>query len=694
MGKISPLRTVQELYAQSNRSRKKVKREFVAHDGEGITTDSHKYVLLMNSKGKQLIDTNGIDTYDALKFLTESSLESKDAIHVMYGASYDVNMILKDVSYPRLKKLQAGEKVGFNNFVIEYRQRKCFMVSEYLPDTKHYVLDEKDKWKSTHIARITLWDVIGFFQGKFTKALQEFFPALDDQERLYLSDILLGKEERGTFTKERLKNFVIPYTGYEVKALVALMDKFRFFCEEAGINLRRYDGAGAIAAALLEKYGVKKYYGTPIYIPKKRYTKGEIPYEVGIASQHSYGGGRVEMPLYGYGEEIDNGDIISAYPSVMPELYDLSNGKWYNHKKHIHMSNYFSLYKIYWQYPDNLSFYPFFYRDIGGVIRYPKRGYSWVWYPELKAALKYQKQMQGKINIYEQWEYVPENDFRPYNFVTELYQKRKEWKEAGNGAQICLKLGINSFYGKTVQRLGYDEKTGKIPPFFQIQYGGYITSKIRARMFEAAMQYPDDIIAFATDGIWSRKKLSLDIGQELGQWERKSLKSLTMIQAGVYFATLQDGKSIHHYRGFNEDSITEEAILKAWNRASTITSLGEVGLPIKTKRFVTLGTGITSVERYKTKWRTWEEEDRVLRLKPSITEKRYDEKPWSLSRNPSSMLLRTQVTEAENMSFASENKLKDEHLSLKHELPWEQEIDVPDIAYNEDMQEEIWETDV
>lgn len=706
MPKKSPLRSVEELYAQRNKYHKKVDRNFVAYDGEGITQVVHKYVLLMNSTGDKLVDFDGISTEDALNFLCDSSRKNKNSIHVCYGASYDVNMMLRDVPYPRLKKLQKGEKIGFLNFTLEYRQRKCFIVTRYEPNSKHYIQDEKGEWHSQHLDRITLWDVIGFFQGSFVKALKEFFPDIQEQVDLHLEEIIEGKKDRGTFTKDIVHDFVIPYTEYEVSALVQLMIRFRQYCNEAGINLKRYDGAGAAAAALLEKYKVKQYYGTVVKEKKKLYIPGEIPPDVMRASQHAYGGGRIEMCKIGHMKQIKHYDIISAYPSVMPYLVNLKNGRWYHTKKNFSFSNPFSLYKIYWEYPFHLPFYPFFYRDIGSVIRFPAKGYNWVWFPELKAAMRHQEQMRGIIDIKEQWQYEPADNIKPYEFVPDLFQKRREWKDKGLGAQIPLKLALNSFYGKTVQRLGYEEDTGKLPPFFQLQYGGYITSSIRAKMFEAAMSSPQTVLAFATDGIWSTEQLQVPISKMLGEWEYEELDSITMIQAGVYFSHKTIDKpqynmngelincplhgplceEVHKYRGFNEGSIKEDIILQAWQD-----NLTELAIP--TKRFITLGTGIASKERYKEKWRQWEEDDRILRLKPRMSEKRYDTSLWTEDFNPAKRLIDTSVTEVENMVYASRTRIKAANLSLKHVLPWEHDDKNENIEYKEAVQAEIWESD-
>ncbi len=679
-------------------------RPFIAFDGEGIGEGKeHRYVMAMTNMDEPIMNKEGISTRQALNYICDSVKVHPTGIFVCYGASYDVNMILRDVPLESLKLLQAGQKIKYKNFTLEYRQRKCFIITRYKEFTKQYIptgkINKKGKeiFKSQHTERVTLWDVIGFFQGSFVKTLKEFFPDESEQVFLQLDKIEEGKKERGTFTVDML-DFMEEYTHCEVHALVALMNRLRDYCLEADIVLKRYDGAGAIAAALLGKYFPtqppkhnRKYYPE---IEKKQelltqdgsYGKGIIPWQVQEASQYAYGGGRVECFKYGHTDSLTwNYDERSSYPDKMRYLPNLAGGTWENNKIGNLLPN--SLYKIYWEYPQGLPLYPFFYRDIFNSIKYPFKGYSWVWYPELEKALKWVSSMHGNIEIVDSWLFYPEDDTKPYAFVEELYKIRSEWKKQGRAAQVCLKFGYNSFYGKTVQRLGYTKESDRLPPFFQLQYGGLITSGTRANLFDIAMSSPDSIIAIATDGIWSELPLPVTLGEGLGQWEEKILSSFTSIQAGVYFGIVQESnEKIHHYRGFNEKTFNEEMVMQAWLD-------GKETLEVPTKRFITLGTGISSEERYQTKWRTWEEANRNLSLKPDESGKRYDDLPWTHNLNPAYMLLDTQATEAHKMMFYNMKNLEESALSLKHPLPWEEkEIDM-EIEEDEAEQLEVQESE-
>jgi hypothetical protein len=58
----------------------------------------------------------------------------------------------------------------------------------------------------------------------------------------------------------------------------------------------------------------------------------------------------------------------------------------------------------------------------------------------------------------------------------------------------------------------------------------------RARLLEALGQNPRSAVMLATDAVFSREPLSLDIGEGLGQWEEKVWPDLFIAQPGVYWS--------------------------------------------------------------------------------------------------------------------------------------------------------------
>jgi len=150
----------------------------------------------------------------------------------------------------------------------------------------------------------------------------------------------------------------------------------------------------------------------------------------------------------------------------------------------------------------------------------------------------------------------------PFQFVPEVYRQRRLFKQQGNAAQMILKLGLNSLYGKLAQQIGYrkDDK----PAYQQIEWAGWITSATRASLYRVAMQHPDSVVMFATDGLFSTEPHKVDQGSELGQWEVQEHEAAIVAQSGVYWYKDANSEWVAKYRGFDPGSLSWETVLSAW----------------------------------------------------------------------------------------------------------------------------------
>ncbi len=669
-------------------------KSFVAWDGEGYTDERgiHRYMLLANSRGDWLAKQSGLSTEEALWMLTEGGRVYTESIHVGFSLGYDINMILKDIPYEGLLRLYKTGRLYWKKYSLSYRPRKYLEVRRYKDEV--FI-----KSQTKYLAHIMLWDVFGFFQSSFVEALRSFFKP-DELADLQLEQIVSGKADRSVFQFDKLESDILPYCQLECKALVRLMHRlYNEYCIKAGITLKRFDGSGAIAEHFLTRYRVKQFYGYTNIIagdqsPPKRpigvevqypYAierhwriqvndphafnilntghRGYIPDELMEASQHGYGGGRIEMMQYGnYEGEVDYEDINSAYPEQYAELPSLTDGVWVHGIGEPPEIFPYTIYKVRWGYEESFPFYPFFYRSWPFLITFPSHGMNWVWWKEVAAARKWQHKFIGGFDILEYWQFIPDKEVFPYTFVKDLYERRRELKAQGNGMEKVYKLGYNSLYGKTVQHLGYEDHAAKEeyswrPPFYSLQYGGMITSGTRAKIFDACMQHPEDIIAIATDGFWSTKRHSLEEGDGLGQWEHEKLLDMTIAQSGVYWYTKENGKEVTHYRGFDRGSLSRQDVINAWRE-------GRRTLPVKTTRFVTLGLAL-QLDDFE-KWHTWDTSIRELSLYPKSGGKRLDAPVgnWSPHRElvptiPNSMLVQFNSGDIE--------------ISEKFPLPWTKE---------------------
>ncbi len=243
------------------------------------------------------------------------------------------------------------------------------------------------------------------------------------------------------------------------------------------------------------------------------------------------------------------------------------------------------------------------------------------WFETFFAGVPFSKGM----TIEEYSIFHPENDERPYDFLPELYERRKELKKLGDILEKCIKLVINSLYGKTVQSVG---EPGEVPSCACPYYGAAITAGCRAQLLRAALKDPYAIVSFMTDGIVSTRPL--DLGErlkmsddpradvQLGDWEGKKVKSGFFLASGIYsYIETKIGKdgtseevTLCRSRGFNPRKITLGKdlyefflynVLPLWSKPVQKID-GEFDLPslvYEMKRYITLGDACASEARYR-----------------------------------------------------------------------------------------------
>lgn len=565
---VRPSPRAKSAYAGLNKWQR---RSIVAWDGEGANLDTgeHVYNLLSNSNGNYIINYQGLGTEEVFEFFLDYG-RAMD-INVIFGGSYDVNMILKDLPKDKLQQLWDSGKTYWKKYRINWATRKRFSIQ---------LLNAHGK----EVKSFVLWDVIGYFQSSFVVACQKWLGDLD-----VLDDIQSMKLQRSNFKTEDIED-IIEYNKKECILLVLLMERLFASLDEADVELMRYDGAGSIAAALLKKNEIQKH-------------KGKIPRPVNRWAQYAYSGGRIEAIKCGTTvkpTKIYRYDINSAYPSACLTLPSYVGATW--KKELVWDGSYNSLVCVKYHFKDEAPFYPLWYRDNNGGIIYPRNGYGVYWGAEVENLYKYYEvgqdfEVEWAVNC------TLDNDDKPFTFITDLFELRKKFKAEGSMASESLKLGLNSIYGKLVQQAGYRE--GRIPTYHQLLWGGQITAYTRAKLFDAAMQSPKDVISFATDAVFSTTKLDLPCSGELGEWSFDEFQGITIVQAGVYF--LDDGsKWYEKFRGFDKGSLDRERIIECWRTGEQYEA--------KLTRFIGLGSALMSTDF--NVWRTWRSDTRSLDISP------------------------------------------------------------------------------
>ena len=501
-------------------------RKVIAIDGEGVTVRGrHNYILLAASTGASLYDPKGISSQAALNFLVKLAADNPGALFVSFGFGYDINKILKDLRPAQLKHLRKKEYLLTGDWRIWWRPGKYFGVG--------------------HMADLTIWDLRSFFRGNFINACVQVLG--DDVPEIITS----GKASRGNFKLSEIET-IKEYNATELELMVTLAETIRHKLDDLGIRLNRFDGSGAIASAILKAHQVKEH--LPPLDP-----------EIERLAGNAFIGGRIECLQYGHSSRGGyQYDMRSAYPWAMTQLPSFV-GTWTKYKGDPGQLPY-AMYLIEWSGYDNPALpAPLPYRTKSGSIVYPAQGKALIWSPEIELIRSLSK---DKLNykILETWAFEPFNpDTRPFKFMETLYTKRKYlWEIGEHGAANILKLGLNSIWGKTAQRVGWSENN--LPTYHNLVIAGLTTSYVRAAVYKAAMADLDAVVAIETDALITRRRLKssdLKQGNELGEWVETQFKTLTYCNSGLAFATDLDGRTITRTSGVPTGVLNQEMILEA-----------------------------------------------------------------------------------------------------------------------------------
>lgn len=520
----------------------RVKREerlrdkpFVVWDGEGAKNPKHvaqSFVLFgsYNGADHDYITGPSLTTAKCLDQIIKVGQANPGAWHVSFAFGYDVNMILHNLTVRQFKYLRKHRVMMIGkDYRVEHRPGKYFQVTRYHDDT--------------HKTTVTIYDVFGFYQSSFVRALKDNIP--DHSLMVNLDVIEAGKAKRNEFTYKNIA-YITKYWKVEQTLFHALVNRLREMVYDAGLFISRWHGPGELASYLYRIHGIKGH-------------KCETDNHIYEFARYAYCGGRFERFRIGRFTRVYGLDINSAYPDAISRLPSLQNGVW-NHRDRIRWVGEIREFGIYrvrlnvkeWQKPG-----PLFRRDWKGNITFPWKLEGWYWGPEVLMMLKHYPHLITAVQ--EGWIY--ENDgTRPFAFVRDLYTQRQAWKRANNGAQLALKLALNSMYGKMAQRVGW-ERTGKAPAWHQLEWAGFVTSYTRAKLFDLMCRIPfDDLIAVETDGVYTTalpSSLGITDSDALGGWEVTYYDEIIYLQSGVYSKRRGD-KWEMKYRGLDRDTVSPQ----------------------------------------------------------------------------------------------------------------------------------------
>ena len=260
-----------------------------------------------------------------------------------------------------------------------------------------------------------------------------------------------------------------------------------------------------------------------------------------------YFGGRFEVFQKGIYRDAYLSDINSAYPlwiSQLPNPYNLT------FVKDFEPEGDFSMVKAEVFVPKDLKIGPLPFRTPESIIFPLGNWTAWFHWHELQNAAQYGVEFNiiKALNGYE-----PRGIQRPFKErIPRYYEGRLEWKKINDPRQLSSKIAMNSVYGVFYEKNerimetdrpnsteidGHHLKKQKDNPgrYFYPFFAGWITSKTRVQLLNAAMTVPqEDILFKATDGIMSLSPLKIPISMKLGEWGVDKVEETRVFSNGLY----------------------------------------------------------------------------------------------------------------------------------------------------------------
>ncbi len=530
-------------------------------------------------EGKRLTMTECLDFLcDAAATQGEPGQQRRRVL-VSYASSYDaMHMLAFDLPRESLVELADGLTVHARSesysYEIEYRPRKFLRVRRYSGTRGR----RWHTWAGRRVVQneaggFTLWDWFGFAQSRFTEALRAwgFFGSV-------VSELERMKGERAGFDASQIAA-IRAYNESECRLLAAMAGRARdFVVDELGVKPARWHGASAVAGELLRANKVKAHmldtaHGFPAAFE---------------AARHAYVGGHIETMGIGVRRgPVWHADLNSAYAAALAELPSLGAGTWEHGETGTEPPEGFTVIRLAYRFPAGRPFYPLPFRRRDHSVCFPPEGEGWHWRPEYEAALAYAGELgMERLDVLEWWHWRPSPALahvRPFDYVRELYamRGRVEGGRAG-GRSLLLKLVLTATFGKLSQQTGAElDEHGelvKLPPWFQLEWAGWVTAAVRARVMLAALDAPGELLTVNTDGLWTGKRPRVRESDELGGWRVERIGGLAVAMAGAYWTADDEAPGAAYtkgrMRGFEARGPDDfRVIARAWRRRSTTAEL-------------------------------------------------------------------------------------------------------------------------
>jgi hypothetical protein len=509
----------------------------------GIDTETYKgYVRLICDDDGNFKEVD--DFEQIVQFLTKERFRNN--FNWFFNIKFDFESIIKYLDKDELIDLYTNHELDHYGTVIKYIDRKFFSLTH---KSHHYYF----------------YDMFGFIETSLNNAAKSYLKeeklsSIVDSARLN-TDWKYWKDNRDN---------IIKYCIKDADLTKRIAD---YFWNLVYTNMKYYPKRPFSKGKIAEEYFLAK-----CYIP----TINDIPLRALELAYNSYLGGRFELIQKGYFPNCYTYDIKSAYPKIISELIDYNKGKWFKVKNgKINKDAYTGYYNCKIDCLE-LIFSPFT-KKIQGLSIFPNGRFTQ--HLTKKEIEFYRDNFKSvDIKIIDGIEFFPDEILTPFKAeILKLY----EWKEKEKDADVkyAVKIFMNAFYGKTIQKSGDLNLTGKV---FNPIWATDITSETRLKLFTLMLQNIDSIIGTSTDSVHSTEALTIPRNPSLGDF------SLDFQGEGVYIMS-------DVYYLWNEATKKDKNKLRGFSLAKTKDMSDVTETTNKTLREILQGMNKTTIHEYETK---------------------------------------------------------------------------------------------
>lgn len=486
---------------------------------------------------------------DVLKFLTNPKYYH--SFNFFYNLGFDHNAVFRSV---------LSEK-QFNDLIYAGRTRHGKYRIEYIPGKLLKIVRSCKSWK--------YYDISKFYKGGFSGKLVDVYKTVFGKEYKKILDASIGFAD--------IDDEVVKYCIEDAKACQELAENLVIPANRI-VPMHHWHSGATLAKALRKQNLTRPYF----------FKKNSRLQQFAL---YAYGGARIEVFKrggWGYenNEKLYMYDIRSAYPSIQWQLDEVRQSvtskepKYYPESLHSFFLISLNI--------DDVLIGPLKYKH-RDVVFYPIGVMSEVWVDKNELELLMEYDIRFKILKAAHDLSRPEE--KPYEYLKDLYYERLKCKRSDKPEikqlEFPYKLALNSSYGMLIERIQkhrfdrkftptmqengdsycYRDYTGKVilvspeyhsGQFFNPVHACEVTSAIRCKLYRDSFKHQENLVKFATDSITFDKKVKLDFGEKLGQYEDSPPYSGIVIGSGVY-SMRSETKRINKFRSFDRIDLLKVA---------------------------------------------------------------------------------------------------------------------------------------